>query len=128
MKKIIYYFRNILFVIYLITMFLMIDNIYKQNFFETLYFILNLIYSFIIILTILSKKKVFKNTISYNILNIGLYIYSMVLYKISTLNTRLEILNNQAYYQNNFIMISILLISLIVYSLIINKENKNDEN
>lgn len=128
MKKIIYYFRNILFVIYLITMFLMIDNIYKQNFFETLYFILNLIYSFIIILTILSKKKVFKNTISYNILNIGVYIYSMVLYKISTLNTRLEILNNQVYYQNNFIMISILLISLIVYSLIINKENKNDEN
>lgn len=58
-----------------------IDKIYLSNFISTLYFILNLLYSIIIILTILSKKEIFKTTISYNILNIGIYLYTILLFK-----------------------------------------------
>ena len=126
MKKTLYILRIILFIIYLLIMFLLIDNLFKLNITSLIYFILNLIYSFIIILTILSKKHFFKKNISYNLLNIGIYIYTIMLYKITNLNTRLDILKNIAYFKNNFIMISILLISIIIYSLIINKEEKND--
>ena len=126
MKKTLYILRIILFIIYLLVMFLLIDNLFKLNITSLIYFILNLIYSFIIILTILSKKHFFKKNISYNLLNIGIYIYTIMLYKITNLNTRLDILKNIAYFKNNFIMISILLISIIIYSLIINKEEKND--
>lgn len=126
MKKIIYYLRIVLFTLYLVTMFLLIDKIYRANFFCTLYFLLNFIYSFIMILTILSKKKIFKETISYNILNIGIYLYSFMLLKITYSNTTLDILSNEIYFRNNFIMLSILLIGIIIYSLIINKESKKD--
>ena len=47
------------------------------------------------ILTILSKKKIFKETISYNILNIGIYLYSFMLLKITYSNTTLDILSNE---------------------------------
>ncbi|MBQ8472578.1 MAG: hypothetical protein IJ501_03650 [Bacilli bacterium] len=126
MKKIIYYLRIVLFTLYLIAMFLLIDKIYRANFFCTLYFLLNFIYSFIMILTILSKKKIIKETISYNILNIGIYLYSFMLLKITYSNTTLDILSNEIYFRNNFIMLSILLIGIIIYSLIINKESKKD--
>lgn len=126
MKKFIYYLRIILFITYLIVMFLLIDKIYLSNFISTVYFILNLLYSIIIILTILSKKEIFKTTISYNILNMGIYLYTILLFKITSMNTTLDIINNQTYFQNNFIMISLLVIGLSGYSLILNNDEKND--
>ncbi len=124
MKKFLYYLRILLFITYLIIMFLLIDKIYLSNFISTLYFILNLLYSIIIILTILSKKEIFKTTISYNILNIGIYLYTILLFKITSTNTTLDIINNQTYFQNNFIMISLLVIGLSCYSLILNNDEK----
>ena len=126
MKKFLYYLRILLFITYLIIMFLLIDKIYLSNFISTLYFILNLLYSIIIILTILSKKEIFKTTISYNILNMGIYLYTILLFKITSMNTTLDIINNQTYFQNNFIMISLLVIGLSGYSLILNNDEKND--
>ena len=126
MKKFLYYLRIILFITYLIVMFLLIDKIYLSNFISTVYFILNLLYSIIIILTILSKKEIFKTTISYNILNMGIYLYTILLFKITSTNTTLDIINNQTYFQNNFIMISLLVIGLSGYSLILNNDEKND--
>ena len=126
MKKFLYYLRIILFITYLIVMFLLIDKIYLYNFISTVYFILNLLYSIIIILTILSKKEIFKTTISYNILNMGIYLYTILLFKITSMNTTLDIINNQTYFQNNFIMISLLVIGLSGYSLILNNDEKND--
>ena len=126
MKKITYYLRIILFILYLITIFLLIDNLYKSNFFSITYFTLNLIYSFIAILSILSKKKIFKEIISYNILNIGIYLYTIMLYYITYSNSKLDILSTEIYFRNNFILISILLIGITIYTLILNKETKND--
>ena len=126
MKKFLYYLRIILFITYLIVMFLLIDKIYLSNFISTVYFILNLLYSIIIILTILWKKEIFKTTISYNVLNMGIYPYTILLFKITSMNTTLDIINNQTYFQNNFIMISLLVIGLRGYSLILNNDEKND--
>ena len=115
MKKIIYYLRIILFVLYLITMFLLIDKLYKTSF-------LSIIYYIFIIISIITKKKIFKNIISYNLLNIGIYLYTFMLYKIIKDNSFLDIINNKVYFNNNYIMMSILLFGLTTYTLILNNE------
>ena len=127
MKKILYYIRLIIFIIYLIIMFLLIDKLYKSNFLTILYFILNIFHAIIIILTILSKKNIFKETISYNLLNIGLYVYTSIIYYIIFDATSIEILSNENYFYNNFIMLSILIVTLTFYTFLLNQEeNKND--
>ena len=122
--KIVYYIRMILFILYLFCMFLLIDKILTVNVLGTIFFILSLIYSFILILTFLSKKKIFIEAISYNILNIGLYVYLFIIFYMSLISSKLDILNNKIYFRNNFILLNILLLSLIAFSLYLNKEEK----
>lgn len=126
MKKILYYLRLLLFIPYLVIIFLLIDNLYKTSFLSIIFFLLNLIYSFIMILTILSKKKIYQETISFNFLNIGIYIYIFMLYRITSTNSILDIINNKAYFNNNYIMLSILLIGLTTYAIILNNEKSGN--
>ncbi len=124
MKRIIYYLRIILFIIYLVTLFLLIDKVFTIKIFGSLFFIINIIYSILMILTILSKKKDYKNSISYNIVNIGVYLYVMLIYYITSISTKLEVLNNYNYFRNNFILIMILLMGLITFTIAMNEEEK----
>lgn len=126
MKKILYYLRLLLFIPYLVIIFLLIDNLYKTSFLSIIFFLLNLIYSFIVILTILSKKKIYQETISFNFLNIGIYIYIFMLYRITSTNSILDIINNKAYFNNNYIMLSILLIGLTTYAIFLNNEKSGN--
>ncbi len=126
MKKILYYLRLLLFIPYLVIIFLLIDNLYKTSFLSIIFFLLNLIYSFIMILTILSKKKIYQETISFNFLNIGIYIYIFMLYRITSTNSILDIINNKAYFNNNYIMLSILLIGLTTYAIFLNNEKSGN--
>ena len=122
MKKIIYYARILLFIVYLLTIFILIDKIFTIKPLGSVYFILNLIYSFIVILSILSKKKAFINAISYNILSIAIYLYTVVLGYITYTSSKLTILNSISYYRNNFILMIILFLGLIAYPIELNKE------
>lgn len=126
MKKILYYLRLLLFIPYLVIIFLLIDNLYKTSFLSVIFFLLNLIYSFIIILTILSKKKIYQETISFNFLNIGIYTYIFMLYRITSTNSILDIINNKVYFNNNYIMLSILLIGLTTYAIFLNNEKSGN--
>ena len=126
MKKILYYLRLLLFIPYLVIIFLLIDNLYKTSFLSIIFFLLNLIYSFIMILTILSKKKIYQETISFNFLNIGIYTYIFMLYRITSTNSILDIINNKTYFNNNYIMLSILLIGLTTYSIFLNNEKSDN--
>ena len=126
MKKILYYLRLLLFIPYLVIIFLLIDNLYKTSFLSIIFFLLNLIYSFIMILTILSKKKIYQETISFNFLNIGIYTYIFMLYRITSTNSILDIINNKAYFNNNYIMLSILLIGLTTYAIFFNNEKSGN--
>ncbi len=126
MKKILYYLRLLLFIPYLVIIFLLIDNLYKTSFLSIIFFLLNLIYSFIMILTILSKKKIYQETISFNFLNIGIYTYIFMLYRITSTNSILDIINNKTYFNNNYIMLSILLIGLTTYAIFLNNEKSGN--
>ena len=123
--KIIYYIRYILFILYLLCMFLLIDKVLTINVYGSIFFLVSLIYSIFIILSILSKKKIFINTVSFNILNIGIYFYTFILYYFSHISSKLDILNNKIYYQNNFILITILLICLILFTIFLNIDEKD---
>ena len=127
MKKLIYYTRIIFFTIYLILLFLLIDNLYNSELFVNIYFILNIFYSFIIILSIISKKNIYKTSYSYNLINIGFYIYTFIIYLIVKDVTRLNILTDFVYFRNNYIMLSILLIGLIFYTLSTNLDYNKKE-
>ncbi len=122
MKKIIYYSRITLFIVYLIGLFLLIDKLFTIRPFGLIFFIVSLIYSFVMILTILSKKKSYFNAISYNILSIGVYLYTVLLCYITLTSSKLTVMNNDIYYKNNFILMIILLLGLILYTIELNKE------
>ena len=124
MRKTIYYIRIILFIFYLLCMFLLIDKIYTINLIGSIFFVFNLIYSFFIILSILSKKEIFIYTISYNILNIGIYIYTFVLFYFAYLSSKLDIINNYIYYKNNFLILIVIMITQIIYTIYLNTEEK----
>lgn len=124
MSKIIYYLRFILFIPFLICLFLLIDKIFTMKIYGSIFFIFCLLYSIFIILSILSKKKVFITTISYNILNIGIYFYYFIIFYFTYNLTRLEIINNRYYYNNNFILMCILLGFQIIYTIFLNTEEK----
>ena len=122
MKKIIFYLRNILFIFYLLGTFWLIDSLFTIKPLGPIYFILCLIYSFIMILSLLSKKKSFLNAISYNILTIFIYLYTVALCYITTNSSKLTILSNALYYKNNFILLYLLFLGLILYTIELNKE------
>ena len=124
MAKTTYYLRFILFIIYLICMFFLIDKVLTISTLSNMHFVLCIIYSILIILSILSKKKVFIDNISYNVLNIGLYIYTFVMSFMAFSSSKLDILNNGDYYKNNFILLIFMLIVNIIYTLYLNKEEK----
>ena len=125
MTKFIYYLKIFLFILYLLVIFLLIDNLYRNNFFALLYFIINFVYAIITILTIISKKAIFQKSIPYNLLNIAVYVYTFIIYYIVSHNTKLDILNNEVYFRNNYIMLSIILISLTIYTLYLNKNDNH---
>lgn len=122
MKKIIYYTRIILFTLYLISLFLLIDRLFTIKPLGSIFFMINIIYSFIMILSIISKKKSFLDAIYYNILNIAVYLYMIVLSYITLTSSKLTVLNNNFYYKNNFILMIILFFGLILYTIELNKE------
>ena len=125
MKKIIYYFRLFTFILYLIVMFILIEEFYKPDIIRFSFYTLSIIYTIIMILSILSKKEIFKNTISYNILNISFYTYLFIIFIVTFNSTRFDILNNEIYFRNNLLLLSIFFIILILFTISLNKEDDN---
>ena len=72
-------------------------------------------------MTFLSKKKIYKTDLVFNIMHIGTYIYQIILsirmffFKVSTL-----VKESFSFYRNNYIILIILLITLIFYTVILN--------
>ena len=125
--KITYYSRIILFIIYLLCMFLLIDKILTISILGTVFFIFEIIYSILMILTILSKKDIFIKDAIFNLFNITLYLYTYIIFYMAyVLSSKLDIISNKMYYQNNFVLIIFTTTIIIFYTIYLNK--KNDKN
>lgn len=124
MKKIVYYLRLILFTIYLICIFLLIEKILSIKIFGPIYLIFSLIYSIFMIISVLSKKEIYINTNSFNLLNIGIYVYYFIVFYFGYTTSRLEVINTSLYYIHNFSILCILLGFQVIYTVYLNLEEK----
>ena len=74
-------------------------------------------------MTFLSKKKIYKTDLVFNIMHIGTYVYQIILsirmfnFKVSTI-----VKESFSFYRNNYIILIILLITLIFYTVILNSD------
>ena len=122
MKKFFYYLRLITFILYFIVMFLLIEDFYKPDIIRFIFYTASIFYSIVMILSILSKKEIFKDLISFNLVNIGLYTYLFIIYFVVFKSPRIEILSNEIYFRNNLILLGFFSIVLAIFTLSINKD------
>lgn len=126
MKKlinIIYPIRIILFIIHLLMLFMIIDDIVYVSF-GYLFLFVDIIYIIRVIMELFSQKSLYKKDIYYNIMQIGLYTYIGILWGRLTFGGIFgkELL---LYLKINYIILSILFLFLTLYStVLINKMNE----
>ena len=122
-KKLLYYFRLLLFLISLILMFLTIKNYIRIGLWGYLFFTIEFIYIIAILITLLSKQNIYKTDLIFNIMHIGTYTYQIILstkmfsFKVSSI-----VKESFTFYRNNYIILIILLTMLIFYSLVLRSE------
>jgi len=116
MKKVLYYVRMILFVLSLIFIFSAIKTFTKVGLWGYIFFIIEFIYIILMILTLLSHDKRYKNDISFNVMHIGAYLYQIIV-SIKTFQFKMStaLIDSYLFYRNNCIIMIALLISLICY-------------
>ena len=123
MKNFVYYLRIFTFTLFLIVMFILIEEFYKPDIIRFIFYTLSIIYAITSILSILSKKEIFKEIISYNLLNISLYIYTFIIFVVTFNSTIFDIISNEIYFRNNLIILSFFFIVLTGFTLSLNKDD-----
>ena len=106
----------ILFVIHFYFIFMMLPNILDAKIYGIIFLVFYLAFVIKTIIELLSKKGRYKNDIIYNIMQIGLYAYLLVISLKTTVAkvyvTRLTL----SYFKMNYIILSILIVFIFVYS------------
>lgn len=123
LAKIIYPIRIILFIIHLLMLYMMIDDIVYVSF-GYLFLFIDIVYVIRVIMELFSQKSLYKKDIYYNIMQIGLYTYIGVLWYRLTFGSIFskELL---LYLKTNYIILSILFLFLTFYStILIHKMNE----
>ena len=114
--KIVYIIKMILFVIHFYFIFMMLPNILDAKIYGIIFLVFYLAFVIKTIIELLSKKGRYKNDIIYNIMQIGLYAYLLVISLKTTVAkvyvTRLTL----SYFKMNYIILSILIVFIFVYS------------
>ena len=119
-QKILYYIRFILFIASMILIFFTLKNYIKLGIYGYIFLCIEFIYIITILLTMLSKKELYMSDFVFNIMHIGTYLYQIFLsirmfsYKVSII-----IKDSLSFYQNNYIILTILIITLIFYSVVL---------
>ena len=115
-SKIVYFIKIILFVIHFYFIFIMLHNILDTKIYGIIFLLFYLAFVIKIIVELLSKKGRYKNDSIYNIMQIGLYTYLIVISLKTTLAkvyvTRLTF----SYFRLNYIILSILIVFIFVYN------------
>ena len=112
-SKSIYYIRLVSFIIYLILAILLLPSVFKGEI-EGFFFLLVLfLYIVINIFSILTRKKIYQRTISYNMVMIALTIYLLIVYLRTVSDARLVATGlytlNTNYCKMNFIILGLVM-------------------
>jgi len=122
-QKILYYIRLILFITTMILIFFTMKNYIKIGMYGYIYLFIEFAYIITIILTMLSQRKIYMCDFVFNIMHIGTYLYQIILsIRMFSFKVSFVITDSLSFYQNNYIILIILLITLIFYSIVLYSE------
>lgn len=114
----------ILFVLHFYFVFLMLHNILDTGLFGIIFIVIYLLFVLKTVIELLSKKDRYKNDIIYNVMNIGVYLYLLVV-SIKTYISKIYVTRmSLSYFKTNYIILSILIIFIFVYNYLEFKSSK----
>lgn len=114
--KIIYYIKLILFVIHFYFVFLMLHNILDTKIYGIIFLVLYLLFAFKVLTELLSKKDRYKNDLIYNIMQIGVYFYLLIV-SIKTYFAKIYVTRaTLSYFKINYVILCVLIIFIFIYS------------
>ena len=123
-SKIVYIIKMILFVLHFYFVFLMLHNILDTGLFGIIFIVIYLLFVLKTVIELLSKKDRYKNDIIYNVMNIGVYLYLLVV-SIKTYISKIYVTRmSLSYFKTNYIILSILIIFIFVYNYLEFKSSK----
>ncbi len=124
--KVLYYMRIMASILLMILLILLIPNILSCGWEGTVFIIFYIIFTGFNFYTILSKKKSFQQSFSYNLLNIGLSVYTFFIWARVYLDKRINLPLiyeiNLSYFKNNYLILSTIILGIVFHSLILNSE------
>lgn len=130
-SKSIYYIRLVSFIIYLILAILLLPSVFKGGM-EGFFFLLVLfLYIIINIFSILTRKKIYQRTISYNMVMIALTIYLLIVYLRTVSDARLVATGlytlNTNYCKMNFIILGLVMIGIMLNTIVLYLADERSE-
>ncbi len=124
LKKILYYFRYITFILHIFVVFQLLYLVLRMKYFGAIYLIIEIIYIIIIITQSLGAKLRFKRDIIYNLMQMGFFIYLGIFFVKVRVNYITPTLSFD-FLRNNLIVLSLLLLIIMFYSkIIVNKRQE----
>ena len=125
LAKLVYAVKMFLFIIHFYFVFMMLHNIMDAKIYGVIFLVFYIIFSLKIIIELLSKKQRYKNDFVYNIMQIGILAYLLIIAIKTNLDkvyvTRITI----DYFKINYIILTILIIFIFIYSYLEFKSSKN---
>ncbi len=121
-KKILYGIRIITNILYLVLFIYMLPYIYNASWQGILFLGTTFLYIGMTLWTLLSKKKVYQETISYNLIMICVFCYFTLITVRILIDPRLEsnlYVLNMEYCRNNFFLLSLILIGVILNTILL---------
>ena len=123
MNKIMYWLKNLLFILYLVSYIILVPNIFKIEIFGKIFLIIGILYTITFFILFLEKNDKLNYNIINNILSSLLYLYIfLIAYKYLTLKDMY--IFNTNYFKFNYIMITISTIAIIFNNYLIKTENQ----
>ncbi len=114
--KVVYIIKMVLFVIHFYFVFMMLHNILDATIYGVIFLAFYLVFAIKVLSELLSKKDRYKNDTIYNIMQIGVYAYLLVL-SIKTYTAKIYVTRiTMSYFQINYVILSVLIIFIFIYS------------
>ena len=114
--KLVYIIKMVLFIVHFYFVFMMLHNILDTTVYGIIFLVFYVVFAIKVIIELLSKKDRYKNDAIYNIMQIGVYAYLLVL-SIKTYTAKIYVTRiTMSYFKVNYIILSLLIIFIFIYS------------
>ena len=122
LKKLIYYLRIVSILLFIVFVYLLLDVILDCGIFGISFLVMCSLFILINLFTVLSRKDIYKDLVSYNLIPVALTFYLGIivirLYTDYRVNSLMYTLNYD-YFKTNFIIIDLVILGIILNTLFI---------